>query len=99
MLGVHQAVNRTPKAYRFWSPSLSLRRRLPKRYAQITWSKQVKIKILLTAFVLSAAAHEEDTGSGLVFCPSNNPVYVKIMQSKEIGDFLHAAHHWNRIER
>jgi len=32
---------------------------LQPRYAQITWSKQVKIKILLTAFVLSAAAHAE----------------------------------------
>ena len=28
----NKAVNRTPKAYRFWFPALALRRRLPQRY-------------------------------------------------------------------
>ncbi|MDD1412597.1 hypothetical protein NMG51_ndm00110 (plasmid) [Escherichia coli] len=31
----NKAVNRTPKACRFWFPPLALRRRLPKRYSEI----------------------------------------------------------------
>lgn len=32
MRGHNKAVNRTPKAWRFWFPPLALRRRLPSRY-------------------------------------------------------------------
>ncbi|WP_433924920.1 hypothetical protein ACN06F_07025 [Vreelandella sp. 21] len=32
---VNKSVNRTPKAWRFWFPTLSLRRRLPQRYALV----------------------------------------------------------------
>ena len=34
----NQTVNRTPKAYRLWFPPLSLRRRLPQRYAPKSFS-------------------------------------------------------------
>ncbi len=49
----NQAVNRTPKAYRFWFPPLTLRRRLPQRLVTNIWfaRNQGSLIVLVAEYV------------------------------------------------